>query len=95
MKILTAKRNELEIVQPKSFTFKKSELLVLNITAIILILFLSIALFVFPFILGNATEQNLDQIRLYQRDMEELNVYIDDIDQKISYYVTMNESVGF
>ncbi len=95
MKILTAKRNELEIVQPKSFTFKKSERLILSIAAIIGILFFSIILFVYPFLIGNITEQNLDQIRLYQRDIEELNVYIKDINQKINYYVTMNESVGF
>ncbi|MDK2950664.1 MAG: hypothetical protein PWQ77_329 [Kosmotogales bacterium] len=95
MRIITAKRNELEIVQPQTFTLKRSERLFLNVTAVIAILCLCLTLFVFPFWLGNVTEQNLDKIRLYQRDMEELSVYISDIDTKISYYGTMNESVGF
>ncbi len=95
MKILTAKRNELEIVQPQTFTLKRSERLFLSVTAVIAILCLCLTLFIFPFWLGNVTEQNLDKIRLYQRDMEELSVYISDIDTKISYYGTMNESVGF
>jgi len=95
MRILTAKRNELEIVQPQTFTLKRSERLFLSVTAVIAILCLCLTLFVFPFWLGNVTEQNLDKIRLYQRDMEELSVYISDIDTKISYYGTMNESVGF
>lgn len=95
MRILTAKRNELEIVQPQTFPLKRSERLFLSVTAVIAILCLCLTLFVFPFWLGNVTEQNLDKIRLYQRDMEELSVYISDIDTKISYYGTMNESVGF